>query len=224
MLKPIRGFLNLCSYLSRRTVDFYISRILRSSIIPVGCESESKLETIPVDRVLPLEKNCKNIQSDKTIKLYRDESIINWMILYPWIKEDKEYISRYYFAKPRERFEYLAYHLMKKKDGKHVGYAVYSISTENGYTTLKILDYKTLEKKYEPYIFKLAMDISKKENVNVIEGSHDFWRYLRDRWILRKITRHFDRQYLVWGREDGIFEQFGYNIKLDYCDCDQTFT
>ena len=224
MLKPIRRFLNLCSHLSRSTFDLCILLILRNSIIPVGCDLKNKLKTIPVDKVLPLEKDCENAESHKTLRLYRDESIINWMIQYPWIKDDNEYISKYYFAKPRERFDYLAYHLMEKKYGKHLGYVVYSISTEDGYTTLKILDYKTVEKRYEPYIIKLAMDISRRENVNVIEGSHDFWRYLKDRPLLRKITGHFERKYFIWGKKDGVFEQFGYNIKLDYCDCDQTFT
>ncbi len=224
MLKTIRGFLNRCSHFSRKTIDYGISLILKTLLMPAGCENDPELDEIPVDKVLPLEENCKDVQSDKIISLYRDESIINWMLQYPWIKEDKEYLSTYYFAKQRERFEYSAYHLVEKKDRKHVGYVVYSISTENGYTTLKILDYKTLAKKYEPYILKLAMDISKNENVNVIEGSNDFWCYLRDRPLLRKITGRFDRIYLVWGKKDGIFEQCGYSFKLDYCDCDKPFS
>ena len=223
-LKPSINLFNSCSRLSRRTFDSLITLLLGSSIIPDGCEYKPGLEIIQVDEVLPLEKNFEDSQSEKAIRLYRDESIVNWMIQNSWIKEDEKYIPDYYFAKKRERFDFMAYHLVEKKNRKRVGYAVFSVSTEKGYTTLKILDYKILEKKYLPCILKLALDISKSENANVIEGAYDFWSFLKDKPLLKMITKQIERHYFVWGRKDGIFEKYGYNIKLDYCDCDKPFT
>ena len=101
---------------------------------------------------------------------------------------------------------------------------MYSISTEEGYTTLKILDYKTCEKTYEPYVLKLALEISKKENANVIEGSFNFWKYIGDRYLGRLITGQHQRTYFVWGKNGGIFEKHGFNFEADYNDGDKPFT
>ncbi|NQU06812.1 MAG: hypothetical protein HQ568_12010 [Calditrichaeota bacterium] len=166
----------------------------------------------------------EDIEANKGLYLYRDENVINWMIANPWITNDREISSEYHFATLRDQFRYLAYNLSDASSGHIIGYVVFSISTENGYTTLKILDYKVSDDRLIPAIFKHALDISINHIANVIECSSDFRRFIQNKTLLRMITSTHERVYFAGISQDSIIKAHNYNICLDYCDCDKPYT
>ncbi len=222
--KPLKVLQSLLSKFFQHTVDKLILLILKKRITPDGCGIIKNIDIVQVNEIKPLIDIQAESNASGRIGLHRNEEIINWMLNCPWIAEDSRYIEEYYFARERERFEYLAFQFETKSDHKSVGYAVYSICTESGYTTLKILDYRTVHAKYESVILWQAIRLAIAENANVIEGSFDFMEYIAAKPLLNRLTDICERTYMVWGKKGGVWDRHGYDIKLDYCDCDKPFT
>ena len=223
-LKHRQSFLlRLCTFCSKG-IDRIIHMILKPLLTPAAGDDYSDIECIKVDRISKPTVGVNELSSKGEISSHRDESTINWMIKYPWVLNDHCYITSYFFAKPRERFEFLAYQIFHKKSRINIGFAVFSISTAAGYTTLKILDYETYESNSQSHVLKLALDISMKEGVNVIEGSIDFWNYVEGRFLLRWIIGRYERSYFAWGKKGGVFEKHLFKFRLKYSDCDTPYT
>jgi len=223
-ISQLRGFFNFCTHIVSITLDRLINIALKSWINPVGSGTSAHFNAVKVNTISALTNDSTDGESSQQIKIHRDVDVINWMLNYPWIKNDQSIQSRYHFATPRTRFEFLPYHLIDRAKNKRVGYAVYSISVQDEFTTLKILDYKTLNDKIELFVLANALDIARREDVNTIECSMDFWKYIEGKGLLRKVTRSSNRVYAVYGKKGGLFEQQSFNIELNYTDCDKPYT
>ncbi len=221
ILRIVRPLLMWLSAVCSITIDWLVYQSVKMFLLPTLSDD---IECVKVENISELTTDENISQPNTKMRGLRNEKIINWMMRFPWVMDDNQIKSDYYFATPRERFEFLPYHLMKKENNKLIGYAVFSLSTENGYTTLKMLDYKIINDNYRPYILKLAFKIAAKENANVIEGSNDYWKYIKSSTLLRKVTGQHERSYYLWGKKGGVFEQHNFDFHLDYNDCDKPFT
>ncbi|MDP8238529.1 MAG: hypothetical protein P9X24_05530 [Candidatus Hatepunaea meridiana] len=224
-LKPVRAIFRCFLFISRKTVDRIIwtveypllRRSWRSQCLDVEARSVSEVRE-------PEEDIEKQAAFNKAPHFYRNTDIVNWMIKYPWTDETLEDDSDYYFALPYERFFFQAYELYKKSSGKRIGFVVFSISTTKGYTTLKILDYKVSAKTYEPCIIDLTLRESPRWNVNVIECSHEFWKYIKASTILKRLTQRCKRGYFAAPLTNNVWGDEADEFCLGYCDSDKPFS
>ncbi len=181
-----------------------------------------EVEARPVNRVRGLEVDTEGPTKPH---FRRDPDIINWMISYPWISEDRNLKLNYAFSYRRDRFHFLPFELYATSTGEHIGYAVFSVSTQNDYTTVKTLDYRVTDKKYEPCVFVLALRQALDHNAQLI-GPDMFREYVQPSWILRSITRRLKRDNFLGPsiKTKSVFETLTDDINLSYCDGDIAFT
>jgi GNAT superfamily N-acetyltransferase len=156
-------------------------------------------------------------------KLHRDEDVINWMIRYPWIKEDVNTQSLYYFSHKLELFRYLPFELHDQKSQAQIGFAVFSVSRRNELTILKILDMELNDAAFRLYILHHALKVAFQYKTDIIYAPIDFWDSVRGHLPLRLVTERKQRGYFIHRSTNSAFGDDPRNLELNFCDSDTAF-
>ena len=221
-LKPGHGLLGALYAGSRRTIDAPMRPALLRGLRPAVCKVGEKIEARPVSRVRDPE-----IETDGPSKpcFYRDPEIINWMINFPWISEDSKLKLDYAFSYRRYRFGFRPFELYKRESGACIGYVVFSISTQNNYTTVKTLDYRIADRAFLHCVFDLALREALRHDAQLI-GPDMFLPYVESHWILRRMTRRQKRVNFLGpsAKAESVFDRLPEELCFDYCDGDIAFT
>ena len=136
-------------------------------------------------------------------RFVRDDETVNWMIACPWILEGGVRQADYAFSSRREVFRYLAYGFRGGTPEENLGYVVLSVSSQEGRTTIKLLDHALSHERLRACAFALALREAARFSADVLECA-DAWRDLVEASrVLRSVTTPSDRVYLVHTRDPG---------------------
>jgi len=221
-LKPAHSLLGVLYWGSRWTIDAVLRPVLFHWLRPAACKVGQEIEARLVSAIRESE-----IKIDRPSKpcFCRDPDIINWMINHPWISEDSNLKLNYAFSYRRDRFGFRLFELHKRKGGERIGCVVFSVSTQNNYTTVKTLDYRIADRAYLPCVFAVALREALRHNAQLI-GPDMFWQYVQAHWVLRRITRRLKRGNFLGPsiKSESVFDTLPEELSLDYCDGDIAFT
>lgn len=202
-------------------IDRTLSQLMYHFVRPFRENWKEKYTFRPVSQIDELESNEP---LDSRPRLYRDAKIINWMIRYPWITEDSNVEVNYFFSYNRDEFKFLPFELYENKTGERKGYVVLSVSTQNNFSTLKILDYAVVNKEFLKYIFDKALHEALKRQA-LLNASDGFWPYSQKNLILNRLTKNFKRgNFLVFSTKGkSVLTHLLHELKTDFCDSDMPF-
>ena len=131
------------------------------------------------------------------VELYRGVEAVNWMVKYPWVLNAGNSLTEemdYYFSDVRDLFGYVPLEVYRDGDS-YEGYLVLSVSRNNGFTMLKVLDYDSRDKEVEKAFLALVLRYGKRYSADRIEMPRDFVKHLSPRWLGRLLLYEKKRIY-----------------------------
>jgi GNAT superfamily N-acetyltransferase len=158
-------------------------------------------------------------------RFVRDAAIVNWMIDCPWIDEDGRRPSAYAFSHHRDRFRFLPFEIRRRPTGEYLGDVVYSVSAQEGRTTIKILDHALRDESLRPCVLAHALREAHRWSAGTLEGSEAWWGLVAASPVLRRAALLAERAYLVRPRSGGgALQERWRDLAVGYCDGEAPFT
>jgi GNAT superfamily N-acetyltransferase len=206
---------------STQKIDTALSHLIYYFVRPLRENWTEELTFRPASQITELQINEP---PDSKAHLFRDARIINWMLRYPWIKEDSKAEPNYFFSSNREEFKFFSFELYENRTGEKKGYVVLSVSTQNSFSRLKILDSAVVDKKYLKCIFDFALREALKRQA-VLNASDIFWTYSQKNVLLKSLTQNLKRgNFLVFStKRESVFTNSQHDLRIDFCDGDIPF-
>lgn len=172
----------------------------------------------------PEPKPKENSQTNKAF-FFRNVDIVNWMIQYPWITEDPSSSSNYIFSYQRKLHRFLPFELYEKKTGRRIGYFVFLVTRKRDLTVLKILDHSLCYDSDLQCITDVAFREAARWKAELMVASNKFWPLIKTHSLLRLLTQHKKREYLIHSTTQGsVFPENPMDMHFDLCDSDYAFS
>jgi len=216
-----RGDVVLRAYrLAQGIIDRRVARVY-SHLLGTGIASETgEWRIVKVEKII--EPKHVDATSKSSIYFPRSTETINWMVTHPWHPIGGNPYPRCYFCNSRERFEYSAFHFINSA-GSGAGYFVLVISTDQLYTTLRILDFHVTDRRMEPQILKFAIREALRQSANSVECSDRFGSYINANPLLHLLTYRMERPYWLGLQPTSPLANRLGEVCVDYCDGERPY-
>jgi GNAT superfamily N-acetyltransferase len=219
-------FRRLALELIRNTVDPIMRPVVIALLMGPLLHRFWRVRARPVSEVASSDDH-RPLVSEGTEQFVRTDDVVNWMIQYPWIAEEPYRELDYAFAYRRELFRFLAFELYHSVTGETLGYAVFSVTKEDGRTILKVLDHRLSDERYLPCVARLALDLAKEWSADVIECASEFNDCLRWSPFFLLIREKPSRRFFIYTRgeagEGEADDERPTRLVLGMCDGDAPF-
>lgn len=190
----------------------------------IAKQSKHKITQKEIEQI---REDSKNDKFSSSVEFYRDERVINWMLKYKWISENKndEILNRdYYFSSFRDTFMYKAIEIYSKNDGKYCGFLIFAFSAEASCLTLKILDYSFSMSEYLKYIPSIVLEYSGRYDVDKIDIPDSLSQYFKKIFLFNCTIQKVGRLTLCHPRDTKSPLAVSIKkIKVSHCDGDIPF-
>lgn len=168
--------------------------------------------------------NGQKIPFETRPHFYRGPDVLNWMLKYPWVRDDVPPSSPpYHFSDIRQRFRYFAVEI--STNDNPLGWVILSVSTADRRTVIKLLDYAISNEDYRALLWivsKYARRFQADEIQLPSRAEQEAARLPLARWLLTRAHRHY-ACYRQRGEGAALPEDLQ-AIVLNFCDIDAAFT
>jgi len=206
--------------------DFAQSKLERpfmgaiSTILGTKKNNASLYRVHAVERIVPV----SGVSAVRKGVCYLPRSVetLNWMTSSPWHPTGVNPYPRCYFCNSRQKFRFYPFQIYRGTD-EPVGYFILSLSTEQEFTTLKILDYDFNNPSIAGAILNYAIKFGLINSCNLLEYSRSFYPLIESNWMQSRLTRIAKRPYwFALQPESPLTGRLG-EFEPDYCDGERPF-
>ena len=159
---------------------------------------------------------------------YRGLDMINWMIQHPWIVErgkQPDDSRNYHFSNVRDQFRFIPLVIQRGDAPETVGFAVFSVSTRDSRTTLKLLDFGPGSADTVHAIAGIAVELAQNCSADNVELPPSVADVLRDRpWSRGRIRSRTLPCYRWSSNPKSPLAVVAHTIAAGHCDGDAPFT
>lgn len=210
---------------STKSVNAWFQRVfgflIKKLTYPILIKQSQNLDLITWNAV----PNAKEVSlpANHEVTFYRDQSIINWMLQFPWVVSPGESRTEkmdFYFSDVKDEFENVALEI--QANNKSIGFITYQYSSTNGISTVKIEDVNFSKPEL---LFAIACSIAKERNADKIMLNDAYIDEFRNKFMVKLLVSIQNRIYQCRPKNEK--SPLGMNwekIQLDFPDGDMGFS